>query len=107
MSFNNRAVVGNPPDSRFNHSFTYNRLYLNANYLSYSTISPFDMFQTEYPIICLSVNSFFIISPTDQQVHCWSWIKKHMPNDPQLHLEDVSWKYTGKGDGSPALLMLC
>lgn len=39
--------------------------------------------------------SFFIISPTDQQVHCWSWIKKHMPNDPHLHLEDVSWKYTG------------
>lgn len=40
--------------------------------------------------------SFFIISPTDQQVHCWSWIKSHMPNDPQLHLEDVSWKYTGE-----------
>ncbi len=40
--------------------------------------------------------SFFIISPTDQQVHCWSWIKKHMPSDPQLHLEDVSWKYTGQ-----------
>lgn len=40
--------------------------------------------------------SFFIVSPTDQQVHCWSWMKKHMPNDPHLHLEDVSWKYTGK-----------
>lgn len=40
--------------------------------------------------------SFFIISPTDQQVRCWAWIKQHMPNDPQLHLEDVSWKYTGE-----------
>lgn len=43
-----------------------------------------------------SLRSFFIVSPTDQQVHCWHWIKKHMPSDPQLHLEDVSWKYTGK-----------
>lgn len=42
------------------------------------------------------LSSFFIISPSDQQVHCWSWIKKHMPSDPHLHLEDVSWKYTGK-----------
>lgn len=23
-------------------------------------------------------------------------MKKHMPSDPHLHLEDVSWKYTGK-----------
>lgn len=45
------------------------------------------------------MSSFFIVSPTDQQVHCWSWIKKHMPNDPQLHLEDVSWKYTGNQPG--------
>lgn len=43
-----------------------------------------------------SLRSFFIVSPTDQQVHCWSWIKKHMPSDPHLHLEDVSWKYTGE-----------
>lgn len=42
------------------------------------------------------LRSFFIVSPTDQQVHCWSWIKKHMPSDPHLHLEDVSWKYTGE-----------
>lgn len=42
------------------------------------------------------LRSFFIVSPTDQQVHCWSWIKKYMPSDPHLHLEDVSWKYTGK-----------
>lgn len=45
------------------------------------------------------LRSFFIVSPTDQQVHCWNWIKKHMPSDPQLHLEDVSWKYTGKSWG--------
>lgn len=42
------------------------------------------------------LRSFFIVSPTDQQVHCWSWMKKYMPSDPHLHLEDVSWKYTGK-----------
>lgn len=40
--------------------------------------------------------SFFMISPTDQQVHCWAWLKKHMPQDSNLLLEDVTWKYTGK-----------
>uniref|UniRef100_A0A7N8WVC2 Pyruvate dehydrogenase phosphatase regulatory subunit, mitochondrial n=2 Tax=Mastacembelus armatus TaxID=205130 RepID=A0A7N8WVC2_9TELE len=51
-------------------------------------------YENDCSVVRLSKNSFFIISPTDQQVHCWSWIKKHMPNDPHLHLEDVSWKYT-------------
>ncbi|KAG1938618.1 pyruvate dehydrogenase phosphatase regulatory subunit, mitochondrial [Pimephales promelas] len=51
-------------------------------------------YENDCSVVRISKNSFFIISPTDQQVHCWSWIKKHMPNDPQLHLEDVSWKYT-------------
>uniref|UniRef100_A0A8C1WYF5 Pyruvate dehydrogenase phosphatase regulatory subunit, mitochondrial n=1 Tax=Cyprinus carpio TaxID=7962 RepID=A0A8C1WYF5_CYPCA len=51
-------------------------------------------YENDCSVVRLSKNSFFIISPTDQQVHCWSWIKKHMPSDPQLHLEDVSWKYT-------------
>lgn len=40
--------------------------------------------------------SFFMISPTDQQVHCWAWLKKYMPKDSNLLLEDVTWKYTGK-----------
>ncbi|KAE8297393.1 Pyruvate dehydrogenase phosphatase regulatory subunit, mitochondrial [Larimichthys crocea] len=51
-------------------------------------------YENDCSVVRLSKNSFFIVSPTDQQVHCWSWIKKHMPNDPHLHLEDVSWKYT-------------
>uniref|UniRef100_A0A672FV84 Pyruvate dehydrogenase phosphatase regulatory subunit, mitochondrial n=2 Tax=Salarias fasciatus TaxID=181472 RepID=A0A672FV84_SALFA len=51
-------------------------------------------YENDCSVVRISKNSFFIISPTDQQVHCWSWIKKHMPNDPHLHLEDVSWKYT-------------
>ncbi|XP_035483857.1 pyruvate dehydrogenase phosphatase regulatory subunit, mitochondrial [Scophthalmus maximus] len=51
-------------------------------------------YENDCSVVRISKNSFFIVSPTDQQVHCWSWIKKHMPNDPQLHLEDVSWKYT-------------
>ncbi|KAJ3592778.1 hypothetical protein NHX12_005117 [Muraenolepis orangiensis] len=51
-------------------------------------------YENDCSVVRLSKNSFFIISPSDQQVHCWSWMKKHMPNDPQLHLEDVSWKYT-------------
>ncbi|XP_061670721.1 pyruvate dehydrogenase phosphatase regulatory subunit, mitochondrial isoform X1 [Syngnathoides biaculeatus] len=51
-------------------------------------------YENDCSVVRLSKNSFFIISPTDQQVHCWSWIKKHMPSDPHLHLEDVSWKYT-------------
>lgn len=51
-------------------------------------------YENDCSVVRISKNSFFIISPTDQQVHCWSWIKKHMPSDPQLHLEDVSWKYT-------------
>jgi hypothetical protein len=38
-----------------------------------------------------------MISPTDQQVHCWAWLKKYMPKDSNLLLEDVSWKYTGNG----------
>lgn len=51
-------------------------------------------YENDCSVVRLSKNSFFIVSPTDQQVHCWSWIKKYMPNDPHLHLEDVSWKYT-------------
>lgn len=51
-------------------------------------------YENDCSVVRLSKNSFFIISPTDQQVHCWSWMKQHMPSDPQLHLEDVSWKYT-------------
>uniref|UniRef100_A0A8C5F9U0 Pyruvate dehydrogenase phosphatase regulatory subunit n=1 Tax=Gadus morhua TaxID=8049 RepID=A0A8C5F9U0_GADMO len=51
-------------------------------------------YENDCSVVRLSKNSFFVISPSDQQVHCWSWMKKHMPNDPQLHLEDVSWKYT-------------
>uniref|UniRef100_A0A673BYI4 Pyruvate dehydrogenase phosphatase regulatory subunit, mitochondrial n=1 Tax=Sphaeramia orbicularis TaxID=375764 RepID=A0A673BYI4_9TELE len=51
-------------------------------------------YENDCSVVRLSKNSFFIVSPTDQQVHCWSWIKKHMPSDPHLHLEDVSWKYT-------------
>eukprot|EP00064_Thunnus_orientalis_P000623 superscaffoldBa00000033_g624 len=45
-------------------------------------------YENDCSVVRLSKNSFFIVSPTDQQVHCWSWIKKHMPNDPHLHLED-------------------
>uniref|UniRef100_H3D2X9 Pyruvate dehydrogenase phosphatase regulatory subunit n=1 Tax=Tetraodon nigroviridis TaxID=99883 RepID=H3D2X9_TETNG len=51
-------------------------------------------YENDCSVVRLSKNSFFIVSPTDQQVHCWSWIKRHMPSDPHLHLEDVSWKYT-------------
>uniref|UniRef100_A0A8C9WI10 Pyruvate dehydrogenase phosphatase regulatory subunit, mitochondrial n=1 Tax=Scleropages formosus TaxID=113540 RepID=A0A8C9WI10_SCLFO len=51
-------------------------------------------YENDCSVVRISKNSFFIISPTDQQVRCWAWIKKHMPSDPQLHLEDVSWKYT-------------
>ncbi|KAM9817195.1 pyruvate dehydrogenase phosphatase regulatory subunit, mitochondrial [Neosynchiropus ocellatus] len=51
-------------------------------------------YENDCSVVRISKNSFFIISPTDQQVHCWSWMKKHMPSDPNLHLEDVSWKYT-------------
>lgn len=40
-----------------------------------------------------------MISPTDQQVHCWAWMKKHMPDDSNLVLEDVTWKYTGEDEG--------
>ncbi|MBN3316616.1 PDPR phosphatase, partial [Atractosteus spatula] len=51
-------------------------------------------YENDCSVVRLSKNSFFIISPTDQQVHCWAWIRKHMRSDPQLHLEDVTWKYT-------------
>jgi hypothetical protein len=36
-----------------------------------------------------------MISPTDQQVHCWAWLNKYLPKDSNLLLEDVTWKYTG------------
>ncbi|XP_078256651.1 pyruvate dehydrogenase phosphatase regulatory subunit, mitochondrial isoform X2 [Rhinoraja longicauda] len=51
-------------------------------------------YQNDCSVVRLSKRSFFIISPTDQQVHCWSWLKQHIPKDNQLHLEDVTWKYT-------------
>ncbi|RXM31226.1 Pyruvate dehydrogenase phosphatase regulatory subunit, mitochondrial [Acipenser ruthenus] len=51
-------------------------------------------YENDCSVVRLSKNRFFIISPSDQQVHCWSWIKQHMPSDSQLQLEDVTWKYT-------------
>ncbi|XP_072374582.1 pyruvate dehydrogenase phosphatase regulatory subunit, mitochondrial isoform X1 [Scyliorhinus torazame] len=51
-------------------------------------------YQNDCSVVRLNKRSFFIISPTDQQVHCWSWLKQHMPKDSQLQLEDVTWKYT-------------
>lgn len=51
-------------------------------------------YENDCSVVRLSKNSFFIISPSDQQVRCWSWMKQHMAGEPQLHLEDVSWKYT-------------
>lgn len=51
-------------------------------------------YQNDCSVVRLSKRSFFIISPTDQQVHGWSWLKQHIPKDNQLHLEDVTWKYT-------------
>ncbi|PKU31421.1 pyruvate dehydrogenase phosphatase regulatory mitochondrial [Limosa lapponica baueri] len=38
--------------------------------------------------------NFFMISPTDQQVHCWAWLKNRLPDDSNLTMEDVTWKYT-------------
>ncbi|XP_073082285.1 pyruvate dehydrogenase phosphatase regulatory subunit, mitochondrial isoform X2 [Manis javanica] len=51
-------------------------------------------YENDCSIARLSKRSFFMISPTDQQVHCWAWLKKHMPRDSNLLLEDVTWKYT-------------
>uniref|UniRef100_A0A452QDQ1 Pyruvate dehydrogenase phosphatase regulatory subunit n=1 Tax=Ursus americanus TaxID=9643 RepID=A0A452QDQ1_URSAM len=51
-------------------------------------------YENDCSIARLSKRSFFMISPTDQQVHCWAWLKKHMPEDSNLLLEDVTWKYT-------------
>ncbi|XP_062922770.1 pyruvate dehydrogenase phosphatase regulatory subunit, mitochondrial [Mobula hypostoma] len=51
-------------------------------------------YENDCSVVRLSKRSFFIISPTDQQVHCWSWLKQHIPRDNQLQLEDVTWKYT-------------
>uniref|UniRef100_G3S3Q5 Pyruvate dehydrogenase phosphatase regulatory subunit n=1 Tax=Gorilla gorilla gorilla TaxID=9595 RepID=G3S3Q5_GORGO len=54
-------------------------------------------YENDCSIARLNRRSFFMISPTDQQVHCWAWLKKHMPKDSNLLLEDVTWKYTGTG----------
>ncbi|XP_037372029.1 pyruvate dehydrogenase phosphatase regulatory subunit, mitochondrial [Talpa occidentalis] len=51
-------------------------------------------YENDCSIARLNKRSFFMISPTDQQVHCWAWLKKHMPEDSNLLLEDVTWKYT-------------
>ncbi|XP_026535958.1 pyruvate dehydrogenase phosphatase regulatory subunit, mitochondrial [Notechis scutatus] len=51
-------------------------------------------YENDCSIARLNKRSFFMISPTDQQVHCWAWLKKHMPEDSNLFLEDVTWKYT-------------
>ncbi|KAM9301504.1 pyruvate dehydrogenase phosphatase regulatory subunit, mitochondrial isoform 2-T2 [Gastrophryne carolinensis] len=51
-------------------------------------------YENDCSMVRLNKRSFFMISPTDQQVHCWSWLKQHMPSDSDLLLEDVTWKYT-------------
>ncbi|XP_029464755.1 pyruvate dehydrogenase phosphatase regulatory subunit, mitochondrial isoform X2 [Rhinatrema bivittatum] len=51
-------------------------------------------YENDCSVVRLNKRSFFMISPTDQQVQCWAWLKKHMPNDSDLFLEDVTWKYT-------------
>eukprot|EP00062_Callorhinchus_milii_P018914 gi/632972865/ref/XP_007902869.1/ PREDICTED: pyruvate dehydrogenase phosphatase regulatory subunit, mitochondrial [Callorhinchus milii] len=51
-------------------------------------------YQNDCSVVRINKRSFFIVSPTDQQVHCWSWLNQHMPKDSQLQLEDVTWKYT-------------
>uniref|UniRef100_A0A672UAE6 Pyruvate dehydrogenase phosphatase regulatory subunit n=1 Tax=Strigops habroptila TaxID=2489341 RepID=A0A672UAE6_STRHB len=35
---------------------------------------------------------FFMISPTDQQVHCWAWLKNRLTDNSNLTMEDVTWK---------------
>lgn len=45
-----------------------------------------------------------MISPTDQQVHCWTWLKNRLPDDSNLVLEDVTWKYTGRKSRKADLL---
>lgn len=61
------------------------RMYWVTSWLSQFTVSGFHFF----------FSSFFMISPTDQQVHCWAWLKNHLPEDSNLTIEDVTWKYTG------------
>ncbi|XP_062997404.1 pyruvate dehydrogenase phosphatase regulatory subunit, mitochondrial isoform X2 [Elgaria multicarinata webbii] len=51
-------------------------------------------YENDCSVVRLNKRCFFMISPTDQQVHCWAWLKKHMPDDSNLLLEDVTWKYT-------------
>nr|KAF6286196.1 pyruvate dehydrogenase phosphatase regulatory subunit [Myotis myotis] len=51
-------------------------------------------YENDCSIARLNKRSFFMISPTDQQVHSWAWLKKHMQLDSNLLLEDVTWKYT-------------
>ncbi|XP_064414420.1 pyruvate dehydrogenase phosphatase regulatory subunit, mitochondrial isoform X1 [Latimeria chalumnae] len=51
-------------------------------------------YENDCSVVRLNKRSFMIISPTDQQVHCWAWLKQHMPSDSNLLLEDVTWKYT-------------
>ncbi|KAI1235475.1 hypothetical protein IHE44_0002340, partial [Lamprotornis superbus] len=45
-------------------------------------------YENDCSIARLSKRSFFMISPTDQQVHCWAWLKNHLPDDSNLVLED-------------------
>uniref|UniRef100_A0A8D0GQS0 Pyruvate dehydrogenase phosphatase regulatory subunit, mitochondrial n=1 Tax=Sphenodon punctatus TaxID=8508 RepID=A0A8D0GQS0_SPHPU len=51
-------------------------------------------YENDCSVVRLNKRSFFMISPTDQQVHCWAWLKRHMPSDSNLLMEDVTWKYT-------------
>ncbi|KAM4639081.1 pyruvate dehydrogenase phosphatase regulatory subunit, mitochondrial isoform 2-T7 [Amazona ochrocephala] len=51
-------------------------------------------YENDCSIARLSKRSFFMISPTDQQVHCWAWLKNRLPDDSNLTMEDVTWKYT-------------
>ncbi|XP_052022146.1 pyruvate dehydrogenase phosphatase regulatory subunit, mitochondrial isoform X2 [Apodemus sylvaticus] len=51
-------------------------------------------YENDCSIARLTKRSFFMISPTDQQVHCWAWLNKYLPKDSNLLLEDVTWKYT-------------
>uniref|UniRef100_A0A8B9Q5N1 Pyruvate dehydrogenase phosphatase regulatory subunit, mitochondrial n=1 Tax=Apteryx owenii TaxID=8824 RepID=A0A8B9Q5N1_APTOW len=51
-------------------------------------------YENDCSIARLNKRSFFMISPTDQQVHCWAWLKNRLPSNSSLTMEDVTWKYT-------------
>ncbi|KAK2189458.1 hypothetical protein NP493_106g05056 [Ridgeia piscesae] len=51
-------------------------------------------FENDCSIVRLAHNKFFMIGPTAQQIRSFAWLKRHLPKDGSVQLNDVTSMYT-------------